>query len=212
MRATTTSPQISIWNSGTCTPMSLVIAFIGAQGAVMGGDMREIITRGDELSTQTLEDELYSGGIVTDADLKKRADELGIFLSIRDDKRKVTARDGILVGEVSESEAGMVKKRRLYATGGEYALAEVTGSEIRMSGSGKAGNFVVLGNQITQQVARACIREHWNNGTIHDAIRVIILAMERASGATASVSALYTLIQTPATASLSAVIERDGRD
>jgi hypothetical protein len=189
--------------------MSLVIAFVGAQGAAMAGDMREIITRGDQLSTQTLENELYSGRIVTGADLKKRADNLGIVLSIRDDKRKVTERDGILVGEVSESEGGVVKKRRLYATYGEYALAEVTGSEIRMSGSGKAGNFVVLGNQITQQVARACIREHWNNGTIHDAIRVIMLTMERASGATASVSALYTLIQTPAKASLSAVIERD---
>jgi hypothetical protein len=81
-----------------------------------------------------------------------------------------------------------------------------------MSGSGKAGNFVVLGNEITQQVARACIREHWNNGTIHDAIRVIMLAMERASGTTASVSALYTLVQTPARAGLSTVIERDGRD
>jgi hypothetical protein len=46
-------------------------------------------------------------------------------------------------------------------------------------------------------------------GTIHDAIRVIMLTMERASGATASVSALYTLIQTPAKASLSAVIEQD---
>jgi hypothetical protein len=189
--------------------MSLVIAFIGAQGAAMAGDLREIITRGDKISTQTLENELYSGRIITDADLKKRADDLGIFLSIRDDKRKVTARDGILVGEVSESEGGVVKKRRLYATVGEYALAEITGSEIRMSGSGKAGNFVVLGNEVTQQVARACIREHWNNGTIHDAIRVIMLTMERASGATASVSALYTLIQTPAKASLSAVIEQD---
>ena len=88
----------------------------------------------------------------------------------------------------------------------------VMGSGIRISGSGKASNFVVLGNQITQEVARTCIREHWNNGTIHDAIRVIMLAMERASDATASVSALYTLIQTPATASLSTVIERDGRD
>lgn len=189
--------------------MSLVIAFIGAQGAAMAGDLREIITRGDKISTQTLENELYSGRIITDADLKKRADDLGIFLSIRDDKRKVTARDGILVGEVSESEGGVVKKRRLYATVGEYALAEITGSEIRMSGSGKASNFVVLGNEVSQQVARACIREHWNNGTIHDAISVIMLTMERASGATASVSALYTLIQTPAKASLSAVIEQD---
>jgi len=192
--------------------MSLVIAFIGAQGAVMAGDMREIITLGDKISTETLENELYRGMIVTDAGLKKRADDLGIFLSIRDDKRKVTEWDGILVGEVSETKGGVVKKRRLYATAGEYALAETTGSGFRLTGTGKAGNFVVLGNQITQQIAHACIREHWNNGTITDAIRIIILSMERASAATASVSALYTLVQTPARVSLSDVIERDRGD
>jgi len=192
--------------------MSLVIAFIGAQGAVMAGDMREIITRGDKTSTETLENELYSGRIVTDEDLKKRADELKIFLAIRDDKRKVTERDGILVGEVSESEGGVIKKRRLFATAGEYALAEITNSGIRLTGSGKAGNFVVLGNTVTKQIAHTCIRDHWNNGAIHDAIRTIMLTMEKASDATASVSALYTLIQTPAKAGLSAVIERDGRD
>ena len=189
--------------------MSLVIAFIGAQGAVMAGDLREITTRGDAIATQTLEQELYTGRIVTDADLKRRAEELGIFLSIRDDKRKVRPRDGILVGEVSESEGGEVKIRRLYATAGEYALAEITGAAFRLTGSGGAGNFVVLGNQITQQISHACISELWKNGTITDAIRIIILSMERASAATASVSALYTVIQTPAKASLSSVIERD---
>ena len=189
--------------------MSLVIAFIGAQGAVMAGDLREITTRGDAIATQTLEQELYTGRIVTDADLKRRAEELGIALSIRDDKRKVRPRDGILVGEVSESEGGVVKQRRLYTTVGEYALAEITGAAFRLTGSGGAGNFVVLGNQITQQISHACISELWKNGTITDAIRIIILSMERASAATASVSALYTVIQTPAKASLSAVIERD---
>ena len=189
--------------------MSLVIAFIGAHGAVMAGDLRQITTRGDAIATQTLEQELYTGRIVTDADLKRRAEELGIGLSIRDDKRKVRPRDGILVGEVSESQGGEVKKRRLYATAGEYALAEITGSAFRLTGSGSAGNFVVLGNQITQQIAHACIREHWKNGTITDAIRIIILSIERASAATASVSALYTVIQTPARISLSDVIERD---
>jgi hypothetical protein len=189
--------------------MSLVIAFIGAHGAVMAGDLREITTRGDAIATQTLEHELYNGGIITDADLKRRAEELGIVLSIRDDKRKVRPRDGILVGEVSESEGGVVKRRRLYATVGEYALAEITGAAFRLTGSGGAGRFVVLGNQITQQISNACIRENWKNGTIADAIRIIILSMERASAATASVSALYTVIQTPERISLSAVIERD---
>jgi hypothetical protein len=195
----------------TSVPMSLVIAFIGAQGAIMAGDMRELITCGDRVSTEILEQELYSGQIVTDDDLKKRAETLGISLIIRDDKRKVIQRDGILTGEVSETEGGISKKRRLYATTGEYALAEITDADLRLTGKGKAGNFVVLGNQVTKQIACSCIREHWKNGSMDDAIRIIMLSMERASKATASVSGLYTLIHSTAKISLSAVIERDSR-
>jgi hypothetical protein len=192
--------------------MSLVIAFIGTHGAVMAGDMREIITCGDRISTETLEHEMYSGMIITDEDLQKRAGELGVLLTIRDEKRKVTQRHGILVGEVSETEGDAVRKRRLYATAGEYALAEITNSEFRMTAKGKAGNFVVLGNRLTKQIAHSCIKENWKNGSIHDAIRIIMLSMEKASKSTASVSGLYNLIQTPLKASLSEVIEREIRD
>ena len=191
--------------------MSLVIAFIGMQGAVMAGDMREIITCGDKVSTETLEQELYSGQIVTDDALKKRAEALGISLTIHDDKRKVTRRDDILVGEVSETDGGIRKKRRLYATAGEFALAEIADADLRLTKKGTASNFVVLGNQITKQITHSCIREHWKNGSMHDAIRILMLSMERASKATASVSGLYTLIHTPAKGSLSALIERDSR-
>ena len=189
--------------------MSLVIAFIGKQGAVMAGDMREIITRGDSKSTETLERELYSGLLVTDDNLRKRAGDLGVSLTIRDDKRKVTQRDSILVGEVSETEGGVTRRKRLYATSGEYALAEITGSAVHVTGKGNAGNFVLLGNQVTKQIAHTCIQEHWKNGGIHDAIRIIMLSMKRASDATASVSGLYSLVHTPAKVSLSEVISRD---
>ncbi|HUT38832.1 MAG TPA: DUF2121 domain-containing protein [Methanoregula sp.] len=192
--------------------MSLVIAFIGMHGAVIAGDMREIITLGDRMSTETLEQELYSGQIVTDEDLKKRAEELNVSLTISDEKRKVTQRENILVGEVSETQGGITRKRRLYATAGEYAMVEITGSVITMTGKGRASNFVVLGNQITKQIAHSCIQEHWKNGGIHDAIRIIMLSMERASKATSSVSGLYTLLHTPAKVSLSEVIGRDSRE
>lgn len=191
--------------------MSLVIAFIGRQGAVMAGDTREIITAGDEAATEILERELYNGLIVTDEHLTKRAGALGISLTIRDDKRKVTQRDGILVGEVSETQGGITRKKRLYGTTARYVLAGVTGSDIQVLGTGTASNFVVLGNQVTQQAARDCIREHWKNGGIQDAVRVIMMAMQRASGRTASVSGLYTLVQTPDTVSIDDVIERDRR-
>ena len=175
----------------------------------MGADTREIITSGEKVPTETLEQELYTGQIVTDEALVRRAGELGISLTIRDDKRKITQRGGALVAEVCETERGICRKRRLYATAGEYALAEITNDRIRLTGKGKASNFVVLGNQVSKRVAHACIREMWKNGTMHDAIRIIILSMERASEASASVSGLYDLIQTPVKVSIDEVIERD---
>ena len=105
----------------------------------------------------------FTGQIVNDEALQQRAARLGVSLTIRDDKRKVTQRDGILVGEVSETEAGVTRKRRLYATAGEFALAEITSDDIRLTRKGKASTFVVLGNQITQQIAHSCIREHGKN-------------------------------------------------
>jgi len=194
------------------TPVSLVIAFIGAHGAAMGGDRREVITRGDRIMTETLEHELYSGQIVTDEALIQRAQELGVLLTIRDDKRKITQRDGVLVGEVSEAEGGVIKKRRLYATGGGYALAEITNGEIRVSGKGRASTFVVLGNQVTQDIAHSFIRENWKNGTLHDAIRIIVLSMQRATATSASVSGSFDLIQTQNNEAIDTVIEHDCRN
>jgi|GEM_PF-198891 len=186
-----------VHDPGTCVPMSLVIAFIGECGAAIAGDTREFITCGDRIPTETLERELYSGQLVADEDAEKRAGELGVSMAIRDDKRKVTCREGILVGEVSETHAGITQKRRLYATAGEYALAEISGSGIRVTRKGKASAFVVLGNQITKKIAYSCIQENWKPGGIHDAIKIIMLSMKRASDASASVSGSYDLIQTP---------------
>jgi hypothetical protein len=189
--------------------VSLVIAFIGKQGAVMAGDTREIITIGDEISTELLEHELYSGQLINDDDVQKRAGDLGISLTINDDKRKVTQRNGMLVGEVSETKCGVTRSRRLYVTAGEYVLTEVTGSTVHVTGKGTASNFVVLGNEITQRIAHACIREQWNQGGMQDAIRIIMLSMKRASDATASVSGLYNFINSTEKISLSEVIEGD---
>jgi hypothetical protein len=189
--------------------MSLVMAFIGRHGAVMGGDTREMITCGDRVATETLEDEIYHGGITSDDSLRLRAKELGISLVINDEKRKVTQRDGVLVGEVSETAAGVTRKRRLYATAGEYAMAEVSGDTLRLTGQGNGGSFIVLGSPVTQQIAQSCIREKGKNCTLHDAIKIIILSLERSSKMSASVSGTYDLIQTPEKVSLSRIIGRD---
>ena len=81
-----------------------------------------------------------------------------------------------------------------------------------MSGKGKASTFVVLGNQVTKEIAHSCIRENWQNGTMHDAIRIIVLSMQRASATSASVSGSFDLIQTQENAALDTLIEQDCRN
>jgi len=189
--------------------MTLVIAFIGKQGAVMAGDMREIAFGGDDSRIEDLERELYGGSIVSDTDLAERADEMGVIIRVRDDKAKVSQQDGVLVGEVTETEGAAVRKRRLYATTGSYAIAEVLDSRLRVTQRGRASNFVVLGNEITKRIANECIQGMWEGGTIQDALRLIMLTMQVAASATASVSRTFILVHTDVTANLVEAVDRD---
>lgn len=189
--------------------MSLVIAFIGTKGAVMAGDMREITFQGDKDRREKLEQELYSGAFVTDEKLEKRAEELGVKITIRDDKSKVTQRHGALVGEVASVEDGVVRKRRVYASADSYVIADIIDAEIKVTNRGSGTAFIVLGNNITKEMANKCIRENWKNGNLSDAIKVLILAMETTAKMTASVSKKCILIQTDSKADLSGAMEQD---
>lgn len=191
--------------------MTLVIAFIGKGGAVMAGDMREITFQGGGSRIEELERELYSGSITSDDELRERAGEIGVAISVRDDKTKVSEREGLLIGEVTETDGSTVRKKRLYATGGGYAIAEIIDSRLRVTGRGSASNFVVLGNSITKQIANQCIRGAWEGGTIPDAMRVIMLAMQAAAAMTASVSRTFILMHTDITANLNGALAQDSR-
>ena len=68
--------------------MSLVIAFIGKNGAVMAGDIREISFQGEKPDREKLEKELYSGALVTDDELTKKAEELKVKINVTDFKNK----------------------------------------------------------------------------------------------------------------------------
>ncbi|MDI6719308.1 MAG: DUF2121 domain-containing protein [Methanomicrobiales archaeon] len=179
--------------------MSLVLAFVGTKGAAMAGDMREITFRGDDTGIERLEAELYRGSIRTDEELQRRSREIGVCITVRDDKIKVSQRDGMLVGEVISADGSVVHRRRLYVSTDNYAITEIHGPEIRLVGSGRGSNFVVLGNEIGKKIAHACIQKHWKSGTLRDAIRILMLAMEAASRQTASVSREYVLVQTTRT-------------
>ena len=191
--------------------MTLVMAFIGNQGAVMAGDMREIAFQGDDSCIEELERNLYDGSIASDSDLAGCADEIGVTIRVRDDKAKVSRRDGVLVGEVTETEGGAIARKRLYATRGGYAIAEVVDSRVRVTQRGGASNFVVLGNEITKRVADQCIREMWEGGTIRDAMRLIMLIMQITASVTASVSRTFILVHTDIAADISGAIANDSR-
>ncbi|RXE56069.1 hypothetical protein ABH15_07740 [Methanoculleus taiwanensis] len=191
--------------------MSLVIAFIGARGAVMAGDMREILFSGDDSCRDRLEAELYDGRIVTDEALARRAQEIGIGVYVRDTKNKVAERSGILVGEVGETEKGVVRSRRLYASAGRYAIADFEDGCMTVVSQGTGSTFIVLGNAIAKQVTNRCIRDTWKGGTPRDAVRTIVLAMETAARTTASVSERYVLVQTPASRDLRPLLDEDAR-
>lgn len=191
--------------------MTLVIAFIGKLGAVMAGDMREISFLGDGSRIEELERELYGGSIASDEDLAERAAEIGVTIRVRDDKAKVSQQDGVLVGEVTETEGASVRCRRLYATRGSYAIAEIVGSRLEVTQRGRASNFVVLGNDTTKRIANRCIREAWDGGTLQDAMRLIMLTMQVAASVTASVSRTFVLVHTDLAADLVHAVGRDSR-
>ena len=143
--------------------MTLVIAFIGKTGAVMTGYLREITFEGNKPGRENLEKELYNGAIITDDELAKKARDSGIGIIVTDCKSKISERKGILIGEVSSVEGGVVKKRRLYASAGNYAIAELRDSEITLTSHAKGSNLIVLGNDFTKQVANKCFKDNWTN-------------------------------------------------
>jgi len=190
--------------------MTLVIAFIGKNGAVMAGDTREITFEGDKSQREKLEKELYSGAIVTDDELLKKAEEFGVKITVTDCKSKISEREGVLIGEVSSVEGGIVKKRRLYASAGNYAIAEIINTEITLTSHAKGGNFIVFGNDFTKQVANKCFKDNWmKKSTFQDAVKILMLCMETAAKATASVSKQFFLIQTASKIDVLKAVEKD---
>jgi len=176
--------------------MSLVIAFVGREGAVMAGDLREILMKGPDAAICGFEQELYSGQIRTEPDLRRRALERGIILHLRDDKSKVSNHDGILIGEVAESEGDTVRKRRVCVACGTYTIVDITGDTVILKQEGQGSTFVVLGNEVTKRIAYGMISSEWKNGTFPDAVRLIIRIMTAAASCTPSVSKAVTILQT----------------
>jgi hypothetical protein len=122
---------------------------------------------------------------------------------------KVRDRGGILAGVVGEREPGSERSRRLYASAGKYLLIDVEDGTVTRRGGGGAGSFLVLGNEVVKGVASRCIAEGWKDGTLEDAIRILIRTMEEASRASPTVSRAFHLVQTRSTADPARLVEED---
>lgn len=195
---------------GVDPAMTLVIAFVGSRGAVMAGDMREIIFAGEGDSVEILEAELYQGRITTERALGERAEELGVEISIRDTKNKVSHSGDVLIGEVTSTEGGVRSRRRLYATTGAYAIVDFADGAATVRQQGAGSSFIVLGSEIAKAIAHRAIERHWKGGGIREAIETIMRIMNEVAEKTATVSRQYVMVQTAAMGDIAGVMRRDG--
>jgi hypothetical protein len=142
-----------------------------------------------------LEEELYSGRIRNDEDLKARARELQASLQVSDGREKVWRhgkRGGVdvLVGEVTEISPGQERRRRIYLAPGAHLIVDISGGEARITGQGRTG-CVVLGNRFTQRLASDAVGRA--GGRVDEDLIRAILA--RAGESTASVSREYVVLK-----------------
>lgn len=174
--------------------MSLIICYTGSNGTVIIGDKRRIGFLGNEKKRELLEEELYSLSIKTQEALLKRADELDITLNISDDAEKVRELGDVVVGEVKNTTPFETKRKRIYATTGNYNLVELSGSTIEKMEGGTT-SIVVFGNKSTKKIANKVIQENWKKKvTLKDVAGIFKMAMEEVSRQTPSVSQRYDII------------------
>lgn len=144
--------------------MSLIITYTNNKGCVMVADKRRIAYFGDKENRELLEEELYSGTIISDEDLNKRAKELDITLKISDDANKIKSIAEVAIGEVVTRTPFESKRRRIYATTHGYKIVELIGSEIQKTEYG--GNSIIMfGNAISKKLANDALKKHWRKNT-----------------------------------------------
>ncbi len=145
-------------------PMSLIITYVSSKGCVIVGDKRKIAYFGDRENRKKLEKELYEGKIKNEKELRKRAEELGITLNIRDDAKKVRSIGDVVIGEVSLKTPFEAKRRRIYATTNAYQIVELVGSNITKLEKGES-SIIIFGNKITKELTGKLLKKRWKKKT-----------------------------------------------
>lgn len=132
------------------------------KGCVMASDKRRIAYFGDKENREKLEEEIYSGSIKNDEDLKKRSDELNITLKISDDANKIRYIENVIVGEVSSRTTFETRRKRIYGTTYGYQIIEMLGSDITHSEKGENA-IILFGNKISKAMANDLISKKWKS-------------------------------------------------
>ena len=140
--------------------MSLIIAYVGKKGCVMASDKRRIAYFGEKDKREELEEEIYSGSIIDDDELKQRAHDLDVTLKISDDANKIRYIEKVVVGEVSSRSTNETRRKRIYGTTNGYQIVEMLGSEITHSEKGKNA-IILFGNKISKSIANDLISKRW---------------------------------------------------
>ncbi|MDD1753848.1 MAG: DUF2121 domain-containing protein [Methanotrichaceae archaeon] len=170
--------------------MSLVIALALSKEALIAADHRVVIFHGEY---SHLEEELYSGKIRNDDELKSRAKDLGASLCVSDSREKVCKRGPILMGEVQEISRDQEKRRRIYLAPGAYVIADFNGPEARVIGKGGKA-CLVIGNRFTQFLAKEKVLK--TKSKLNE--QVLRSIFEDVAGRTASISREYTVLRSDA--------------
>ena len=164
--------------------MSIIIGYYGHNGAVIGGDRRNIIFRGDPKKREELERKLYSGEIRDEEELKRVAEELGVKVYIEDERVKVKKINNTLVGEVRSIGADS-RRRRMYLTKGMCAIVDILNDDIVNKSVKKGSGIIIFGNKHLKEIASRELKKYmydFNRMSIEEVKKVIEDVLRKCCG------------------------------
>lgn len=126
----------------------------------MASDKRKIAYFGNKENLAQLEDELYSGKIVTEEELTARAQQLDIQIKLSSDGTKISTVGDVLRGEVSSKGAFETKRKRIYGTTNGFQIIELIGSDITSKSHGEKA-IIIFGNKFAKTEAEKLINKKW---------------------------------------------------
>ena len=191
--------------------MSIVVGYYGNNGAVIGGDKRNIIFRGDPKKREELEKKLYSGEIKDEEELKRIAEELGVKVYIEDERVKVKKIDNTLVGEVRSIGADS-RRRRMYLTKGMCAIVDILNDDIVNKSIKKGSGIIIFGNKHLKEMVSKELKKYmydFNRMSIEEVKEVIEDILRKCCGGPTSSKDFDILYTDKREKDLEKVIEKD---